>query len=58
MISHLQALIEQIVAAPDQHLSSFSLFREEERAEFSNAGLTQKELETLMLRLSATNSGS
>jgi len=57
MISHLQALIEQIVTAPGQRLSSFSLFREQDRAEFSSAGLTQKELETLMLRLSVTNSG-
>jgi non-ribosomal peptide synthetase component F len=58
MISHLQTLLEQLVSGPERPLSSFSLFPQKDRLEFSDAGLSQKELDKLLLRLGQSSSGS
>jgi natural product biosynthesis luciferase-like monooxygenase protein len=58
MISHLQTLLDQLVSGPERRLSSFSLFSQKDRTEFADAGLTQKELDKLLLRLGASSSSS
>lgn len=57
MISHFQTLMEQVVNNPEGRLSSFSAFEDQTRkalAASAENGLSQKDLDTLFLRLGNT----
>jgi NRPS condensation-like uncharacterized protein len=61
MIKHFQTLIENLVADPQQHLSSSSFLTEDETmgltsADFPESGLSQKDFESLILQLNSSPS--
>ena len=61
MIKHFQTLIGNLVADPQQHLSNSSFLTEDETmgltaADFPEAGLSQKDFESLVLQLNSSPS--